>query len=58
MSGLKYIGKGSIRDVPADDLSEEEVEKYGGEDYLIATKLYEKPKAKANKMRVGGKENK
>ena len=54
--GLKYIGNGSLRGIPAGDLSVEEVEKYGGEDYLISTKLYAKPMA--NKMRMGGKENK
>ena len=58
MSGLKYVGNGSLRGVPADDLSAEEVKKYGGEDYLIATKLYAKPRPRVNKKLLGGKENK
>lgn len=54
--GLIYIGNGSLRGIPARDLSIEEVEKYGGVDYLISTKLYEKPMS--NKSYLGGKENK
>lgn len=38
---LKYnIGSGFIVGVPARDLSDEEVEKYGGEEFLIGTGLY------------------
>lgn len=55
-TGLKYIGNGSIRGVPARNLSIEEVEKYGGEDYLISTNLYVKPIV--NKSYLGSKENK
>ena len=56
--GLRYVGSGSIRGVPARNLSIKEVEKYGGEDYLLnlPSKLYEKPMA--NKVLYGGKENK
>jgi hypothetical protein len=44
---LIYRGKGSHLDgIPARDLSNEEVKKYGGEKKLIASKLYEKPKQK------------
>ena len=40
---LRYVGKGkAIIGIPARDLSDEEVEKYGGEEELIATGLYEK----------------
>jgi len=42
---LKYIGNGAfIATVPARDLSDEEVKEHGGEEKLIATGLYEKPK--------------
>jgi len=56
--GLRYVGNGSIRGVPARNLSIKEVEKYGGEDYLLnlPSKLYEKPME--NKIHYGGKENK
>ena len=56
--GLRYVGNGSIRGVPARNLSIKEVEKYGGEEYLLSlpVKLYEKPMA--NKVHFGGKENK
>ena len=53
--GLVHIS-GSLRGIPARNLTVDEVKKYGGEDYLISTNLYAKPHA--NKMRVGGKENK
>lgn len=55
--GLVHVS-GSLRGIPARNLSVEEVKKYGGEDYLTMNGVYEKPKPKANKMRVGGKENK
>ena len=54
--GLRYVGDGSIRGVPARNLSIKEVEKYGGEDYLLSTNLYKKPME--NKIHYGGKENK
>jgi len=54
--GLRYIGNGSIRGVPARNLTIKEVAKYGGEDYLISTNMYEKPVA--NKIYSGGSENK
>lgn len=41
---LKYIGTGFIPTIPARDLTNEEVEKYGGEEELLATGLYAKPK--------------
>lgn len=38
---LKYIGKGSfLRNVPARDLTKEEVDQHGGAAYLIGTGLY------------------
>lgn len=39
---LKYIGKGSfLPNVPARDLTKEEVDQHGGAAYLIGTGLYE-----------------
>lgn len=40
---LVYIGNGFLPGVPARDLTAEEVEKYGGESYLLDTGLYTKP---------------
>lgn len=39
---LKYIGNGFLRGIPKRDLSDAEVEKHGGEDFLIGTGLYER----------------
>ena len=55
--GLIHVS-GSLRGIPARNLTVEEVKQYGGVDYLIMNGVYEKPKPKANKMRLGGKENK
>lgn len=42
---LKYSGKGShLPGIPARDLSDDEVRKFGGEQKLISTGLYIKPK--------------
>lgn len=49
---LKYTGKGRgdwLPEIPARDLSEEEVERCGGEEYLIGTGLYEKQQLKRKK---------
>jgi len=43
---LKWLGKGSLYGIPARDLREDEVEKYGGEKVLLKTGLYAKLKAK------------
>lgn len=43
---LKYIGKGFIPGIPARDLNEDEVKKYGGIKYLLATGLFAKPEKK------------
>ncbi|MHC4334127.1 MAG: hypothetical protein ACYSUV_10310 [Planctomycetota bacterium] len=43
---LKYIGKGFIPGIPARDLADEEVKKYGGAKLLLSTGLFEKPKKK------------
>jgi hypothetical protein len=43
---LKYIGDGFIPGVPARDLTDEEVEKCGGEEFLLSTGLYKKSKSK------------
>lgn len=37
---LIYIGQGFIPDIPARDLSVEEVKQYGGEKYLLSTGLW------------------
>ena len=39
---LKYKGNGALVGVPARDLSDEEVEAYGGERMLLASGLYKK----------------
>lgn len=44
---LKYIGQAFIPGIPARDLTEEEVEKYGGVDFLLATGLYQQVEEKA-----------
>lgn len=51
---LKYNGKGYIPGIPARDLTDDEVEKYGGEDELLKLGIYEKPKAQTGKK---GKRN-
>lgn len=49
---LIYIGNGAaIPDIPARDLSDEEVEQFGGEQRLVKTGLYRKPsKEKSQKQ--------
>ena len=50
MPKMKYVGPGQIPGVPAKDLSETDVEKYGGEGVLVASGLYEtKPEPKPKK---------
>ena len=44
MPEMKYIGKAWLRGIPMRDLSAEEVEKYGGVEYLEKTGLYKAPK--------------
>jgi hypothetical protein len=39
---LKYIGKGWLPNVPARDLSEDEVKQYGGEAFLLKSGCYER----------------
>lgn len=39
---LKYNGLGYYPGVPTRDLNDEEIEKYGGEKFLLALKIYEK----------------
>jgi hypothetical protein len=43
---LKYIGNGFIVGIPARDLKQKEIKKYGGEKFLLETGLYAKPKRK------------
>ena len=39
---LKYNGNGYYPGIPTRDLTDEEVEKYGGEKFLLSLKIYEK----------------
>ncbi len=39
---LKYVGNGSLADIPARDLTDDEVKIYGGEEFLLSTGLYAK----------------
>jgi hypothetical protein len=43
---LRYNGKGFMVGIPARDLTDDEVKKYGGAKFLLSLGLYEKPKAK------------
>lgn len=52
---LIYNGKGFIPGIPARDLDDAEVEKYGGEKLLLETGLYAKP-VKAKKENKENKE--
>jgi len=53
---LIYVGNGAaIPDIPARDLSGDEVKKHGGEIWLVATGLYQRPNA--NKPRKRGNNN-
>lgn len=54
---LKYIGKGFIPGIPARDLAEDEVKKYGGTKFLLSTGLYAKPKKKKIEILVEEKDN-
>ena len=53
---LKYIGKGFIAGIPARDLNEAEVKKYGGVKVLLSTGLFEKPLSRSEQ--TGGKKKK
>lgn len=61
---LKYTGGGyggSLPNIPAKDLSAEEVEQYGGMEFLVKTGLYvrhEIPDAEVKMKARGGIENK
>lgn len=46
---MKYKGGGFVPGIPARDLTEDEVKRYGGVDYLLATGLYELPVKPAEK---------
>lgn len=47
---LKYIGNGKfIVDIPARDLTAEEVDKHGGSAFLIRTGLYKQQKIQKKK---------
>lgn len=58
---LKYIGNGFLVGVPMRDLTDDEVEKCGGEEFLIGTGLYANPdegRAKPEKVKVSKKSEK
>lgn len=40
---LHYVGKASLPGIPARDLTDKEVERLGGAQFLINTGLYAKP---------------
>lgn len=42
MVKLRWNGKGFVYHIPARDLTEEEVEQYGGEKALLKTGIYER----------------
>ena len=45
---LKYVGNGSLADIPARDLTDDEVEQFG-EAFLLSTGLYVKVEVKQSK---------
>jgi hypothetical protein len=45
---LKYVGNGSLADIPARDLTDDEVERFG-EAFLLSTGLYVKVEVKQSK---------
>ena len=50
---LKYIGNGFLPGIPARDLKDDEVKKYGGVKFLLSTGLYAQPiKVKKKKLEV------
>ena len=50
---LKYIGNGFIPGIPARDLNDAEVKKYGGVKFLLSLGLYAQPiKMKKKKLVV------
>lgn len=53
---LVYIGDGRfLPDIPARDLSDDEVKNHGGEKKLVESGLYAKPKREAaEKEKLGG----
>ena len=51
---LKYIGKGFIAGIPARDLTDAEVKKYGGVKVLVSTGLFEKPKKSKKSEYISG----
>ena len=59
--GLRYTGRGFLPGFPARDLTDEEVEQWGGRDALTATGAYEEkadPKSGRDKKITGPTENK
>jgi hypothetical protein len=51
---LKYIGNGDfVTGIPARDLTEDEVESFGGEQALLATGLYQSDPSDAPTLKKG-----
>ena len=46
---LKYIGKGVVPPYPAKDLTQRDVDRFGGKNTLLATGLYQEVKAPKKK---------
>lgn len=51
---LKCTGKGFLRGVPRRNLNDKEVEQYGGEDFLLSTRLYFKETFVFDKSKAAG----
>lgn len=49
---LKYVGNGWMHNVPARDLSDEEVIRYGGLKFLLSTGIYQEVKSMQEKNEV------
>jgi hypothetical protein len=57
-SGLLYVGRGFLPDVPARDLTAAEVELYGGAQILIKSGLYRRPQPAAGEAKPKPKRGK
>lgn len=56
---LEYIGNGSwFPGIPMRDIPEDQYEKYGGKEAILATGLYKETKTRKIKAKPGPSENK
>lgn len=55
---LKWNGTGFVPNIPARDLNDDEVDRYGGEEFLLLLGIYEKPSKKKIKPVVDDNDNK